>query len=179
MFAGLKKEHIIISWLLLGVGFVVVLFVVGDRLSRLVTPELPTPDYSHTFKIKWISFITLEHGAAQVNLYLSSVPAFSDEWEGKPKVTVKWWLKNLAGETYSGTSEAVLARPYKSFVFTVREALEEELAKVHTEKLIINEARRRIIRETNELHVDVFHPETKALLDSYTQKYKPERRIED
>lgn len=175
-FEKIKKEHKMITALLMGLGVVIAFVTIIDRLSSLTTPVIDDPDYKHTFKIKWVTFITEDHGAAQIYLHLSSLPDYSDEWEDKPKVIVKWRMTTLSGATYSGTSESKMARPYRTFIFTVREGLEEELGKTHTEKIFINEYRRRIIRETVKLHVEVYHPETEELLDEYEREYDLTKR---
>ena len=174
----IKNDNMFLTAGLMAIGVIVAFTTIISRLGACDAPP-PDPRTDYTFKVENISYITLKQSKAQVKLRLPSLPEFSDEWAENPQVYVDWHIRTRGHEEYKGRSIGVLIPPYDSFIFSIQDDLEAELAKVHPEQLFIYEYRIRILRDVTDLWVGIRHPETDEVLDEFHRRYAPDMRKEE
>lgn len=179
LFKLIKRDNQFITFGLLAFGMLVVVFTIFTRVNACLAPAVSEPRHDFTFKVKGISYIKKKLTMAKVLLHLPSLPEFSENWQQNPQVKVDWVIRTRGDEEYRGTSIGALTPPYDSFIFSLQDDLEAILRRVHSEQLFINEFRSRIVEDVTELFVEIRHPETGVLLDSFRQKYNPEERRDD
>jgi hypothetical protein len=175
----INKDNHFITFGLLAVGFVIVVLTLFFRVSACLAPTVSEPRHDYTFKVKALSYIKKRMTLTKVLLQLPSLPTFSENWKENPQVYVYWTIKTRGDEEFSGRSIGALTPPYDSFIFSLQDDLEAKLRTVHSEQLFVNEVRSRIIDDVIEMYVEIRHPETNELLDTFRQKYNPEERKED
>ena len=174
-FRMIKGDSRMLTMGLLFIGAVLAFYTILDRIEKADSKyDGQRTDFS--FKIDKVSFVTFKQSSAKARLKLPSKPEYSDDFKEAPYVKVKWKAYTRGDEIYEGTTKGTMKPPYDYFVFSIRDHLEKELKKVHTEELIITEYRMRIIYDIVKLELEIYHPETGALLESYTQTYEPETR---
>lgn len=178
LFKMIKGDSMMLTGGIMILGIIVAFATILTRLGSCTPPE-PEQRTNFTFKVEDISFITLKQSKAQVKLKLPSLPEFSDEWTDNPKVYIDWRILTRGHEKYSGRSIGLLAPPYDSFIFSIQDDLEAQLGKVHSEQLFIYEYRIRLLRDVTDLWVDIRHPETDEIIDSFHRRYAPDIRKEE
>lgn len=178
LFKMVKGDNMMLTGGIMIIGIIVAFATILTRLGSCSPPE-PEQRTNFTFKIEDISFITLKQSKAQVKLKLPSLPEFSKEWTKNPQVYVFWRIRTRGFEEYTGRSIGVLTPPYDSFIFSIQDDLEAKLAQFHPEQLFIYEYRIRLLRDVTDLWVEVRHPETEELLDSFHRQYAPDTRKEE
>lgn len=177
-FRMIRDDNMLLTAGLFAVGVILAFVTIISRLSSC-EPPTSEPKTDFRFKVKQISFVALRKSMVEVQLRLPSLPKYSENWQGDPQLKINWSISTRANEKYSGQTMALFRPPYDSFIFSLQDTLEEELTKSHSERMFINEYRFRIIRAITSLHVDIMHPETDEILDSFTQPYDPEQRKEE
>jgi hypothetical protein len=174
-FRMIKGDSRMLTMGLLFIGAVLAFYTILDRIEKADSKYAgQRADFS--FKIDKVSFITFKQSSAKARLKLPSKPEFSDDFKEAPYVDVKWKVFTRGDEIYEGNSRGTMKPPYDYFVFSIQEELQNQLKKVHTEELIITEYRMRIIYDIVKLELEIYHPETRELLESYIQTYEPETR---
>lgn len=174
-FKILKGDSRFLTMGLLFIGAILAFYTILERIEK-ADSKYADQRSDFSFKVDKVSFITFKQSSAKVKLKLPSKPVFSDNFQEAPYVNVNWKVYTRGDEIYSGTSKGEMKPPYDYFVFSIQDKLMKELEKVHSEPLIVTEYRMRIIYDIVKLEMEIYHPETKELLESYTETYDPESR---
>jgi hypothetical protein len=153
------------------VAFVTILVRLSPDEDAAIEPKTDNP-----FKIENLSYITLKQSKVQVKLKWASLPQFSESWEQEPQVIVNWRIKTRSGEEFTGRSIGVLTPPYRTFIFSIQDDLEARLQQVHSEQVFVYEYRIRLLRDVTNIWLEITHPETGKVLDTFQRTYDPERR---
>jgi hypothetical protein len=168
----IKGDNVYITFVMVAAAGVLAFFTIMARISSC-TPPAPAARYDYPFAIENVSYITLKQSKAQVLLKVPSLPTFSENWSENPYLYVDWTIQTRAGEKYSGRSLGALVPPYDSFIFSIQDDLEKLLAEVHPEEMFVYEYRLRILREVSEIWLEIKHPETDEVLDSFNRTFEP------